>query len=138
VARAVTRCPNCGQPVSQFAAGCAICGEDLVAARRRKQERHRALSPLRLGRLEWLPQVTAGEALFGAALVLIAFFVPLVGLILAAAVAYFAHRNDETVVRNLALAAVAVALVVVLLVSFVPATWDELLPWVNLSGPFAD
>ena len=37
--------------------------------------------------------------------------------------------------RNLALIAVALALVVVVLVSFLPGTWDLLLPWVNLQGP---
>ena len=26
------KCPNCGTPVSQFAAGCAICGENLNEA----------------------------------------------------------------------------------------------------------
>ncbi|HEX3292259.1 MAG TPA: hypothetical protein VHR38_00830 [Solirubrobacterales bacterium] len=36
--------------------------------------------------------------------------------------------------RNLALIAVALALVVVILISFLPGTWDLLLPWVNLQG----
>ena len=28
-----SRCPNCKEPVSPFAAGCAICGTDLDTAR---------------------------------------------------------------------------------------------------------
>lgn len=28
-----SRCPNCKEPVSPFAAGCAICGADLDTAR---------------------------------------------------------------------------------------------------------
>ena len=27
--RSPHRCPNCGEPVSQFAAGCALCGTEL-------------------------------------------------------------------------------------------------------------
>jgi hypothetical protein len=34
--RAVTHCPNCGQTVTPFAAGCAVCGTDLEAARARR------------------------------------------------------------------------------------------------------
>jgi endogenous inhibitor of DNA gyrase (YacG/DUF329 family) len=29
MATAITKCPNCGSTVSQFAAGCTICGKDL-------------------------------------------------------------------------------------------------------------
>ncbi|MEA2401695.1 MAG: zinc-ribbon domain, partial [Thermoleophilaceae bacterium] len=31
--RAISKCPSCGEPVSPFAAGCAICGTNLEAAR---------------------------------------------------------------------------------------------------------
>jgi hypothetical protein len=68
--------------VSQFAAGCAICGENLVAARRKLEERN------------------AARERFGTS--------------------------------------IAVSIVVLLLISFVPGTWDELLPWVDLSGPLTD
>jgi hypothetical protein len=30
VPRAISRCPNCREPVSQFAAGCAVCGSSLL------------------------------------------------------------------------------------------------------------
>ena len=33
------RCPQCGEPVSPFAAGCAICGADLERHRREQAER---------------------------------------------------------------------------------------------------
>jgi hypothetical protein len=39
VPRAISRCPKCRQPVSQFAAGCAVCGTDLQAARAELAER---------------------------------------------------------------------------------------------------
>jgi predicted amidophosphoribosyltransferase len=34
-----TRCPGCGEPVSVFAAGCAICGTDLEQHRREIDQR---------------------------------------------------------------------------------------------------
>jgi hypothetical protein len=34
-----TRCPGCGEPVSVFAVGCAICGADLEQHRRELDER---------------------------------------------------------------------------------------------------
>jgi hypothetical protein len=46
MARAVNKCPNCGAAVTQFAAGCAICGEDLVAAREAKERRREAMPTL--------------------------------------------------------------------------------------------
>jgi len=39
VPRAISRCPECRQPVSQFAAGCAVCGTDLQAARAERAKR---------------------------------------------------------------------------------------------------
>ena len=45
--RAINRCPNCGSPVTPFAAGCAICGEDLEAARARLATRRRIELPRR-------------------------------------------------------------------------------------------
>ena len=60
---------------------------------------------------------------------------PLVGGPIAGLFAYFAHQKGDTAQRDLALVAVAVALIVVILISFLPETWDLLLPWVNLQGP---
>jgi hypothetical protein len=134
VARAVTRCPNCGTSVSQFAAGCAICGEDLVAARQKRAARYDAIP--QISAPSWLSQVSRGEVLLGACLILIAVFAPVIGILVALLVAFFAHRSGETVQRNIALAAVAVGVAVLILLSFFPSTWDLLLPWVNDSGPF--
>lgn len=77
--------------MSQFAAGCALCGEDLVAARRRRQQRHDAI-PERLRPSSWLPRMSTGEVILGALLILIALFVPVVGVCIAAVYAYFNHR----------------------------------------------
>lgn len=41
----MARCPNCKEPVSQFAAGCAICGTDLEAARAAHASRRRIAAP---------------------------------------------------------------------------------------------
>jgi hypothetical protein len=49
--------------------------------------------------------------------------------------AYFADQKGDIVQRNLALVAVAVALIVVIVISFLPGSWDLLLPWVSLQGP---
>ena len=133
MARAITKCPDCGSTVSQFAAGCAVCGFDLVTARQ-ELERRRASRPS-LEAPAWLPQVTAADAVLGALLILVAFSVPIVGGPIAGLFAYFAHQKGDIVQRNVALVAVAVALIVVIAVSFLPGTWDLLLPWVNLQGP---
>ena len=132
MARAISKCPDCGSSVSQFAAGCAICGANLTAARQ-ELERKRAARPS-LEAPAWLPQVTTTDAVLGALLIIAAFSVPIVGGPIAGLFAYFAHQKGDTVQRNLALVAVAVALIVVILISFLPGTWDLLLPWVNLQG----
>jgi hypothetical protein len=129
MARAVTKCPNCGSTVSQFAAGCAICGENLTAARQQLAARPS------LGAPGWLPEITAGDAVLGAILIIAAFAAPIIGGPIAGLFAYFAHQRGDKVQRNLALAAVAVAVIVVVLLSFIPESGGLLLPWVNLGGP---
>ena len=106
MARTVTHCPNCGASVSQFAAGCAICGEDLVAARTRKEERYARLPSVRLPSL--FDEVTGPQAILGAILVVISFFLPVIGVLISGFVAFMAHRSHEHVQRNLALIAVGV------------------------------
>jgi hypothetical protein len=100
--------------VSQFAAGCAICGENLTAARQDLERRREALPSIAAP--GWFPQITAGDALLGAILIIAAFGFPIIGGPIAGLFAYFAHQKGDTVQRNLALLAVAVA-VIVLLVS---------------------
>jgi hypothetical protein len=106
-----TKCPGCGEPVSVFAAGCAICGADLEQHRRELDERRielphvpRAARRLPLG-LD--PHVAL------VALVLLATLLsPFLALIMAAVGAQDRHRNGQTGQRNLfiGLAAVNLAL----------------------------
>jgi hypothetical protein len=98
-----TKCPGCGEPVSVFAAGCAICGTDLEQHRRQLEER----------RLE-LPQVPRAaprsplrfDAHFAlVALVLLATLLsPFLALIMAAVGAQDRHRNGQIGQRNLFIA----------------------------------
>jgi hypothetical protein len=133
MARAITKCPNCGSSVSQFAAGCAICGENLTAARQ-DLERRREARPS-LAAPSWFPRITAGDAVLGGILLIAAFSFPIIGGPIAGLFAYFAHRNGDAVQRNLALMAVAVAVIVLLVVSFIPESSNLFSPWVDLSGP---
>jgi hypothetical protein len=133
VARAITRCPNCGSTVSQFAAGCVICGENLTAARQ-GLERRRAARPS-LEAPSWFPQVTPGDAILGAILIIAAFGFPIVGGPIAGLFAYFGHQKGDAAQRNLALVAVAVAVVVLLVISFIPESGNLFSPWVDLTGP---
>jgi hypothetical protein len=133
VPRAINKCPSCGSTVSQFAAGCAICGADLVAARQAREQRREALPSLSAP--GWFPQITTADAVLGGLLIVCAFAAPLIGGPIAGLFAYFAHQKGDLVQRNLALFAVGVALIVVILISFLPGTWNLLLPWVDLSGP---
>jgi hypothetical protein len=133
VARGITKCPNCGSSVSQFAAGCAICGENLIAARQRHERRREALPSLAAP--SWFPQITAGDAVLGAILMIAAFGFPIIGGPIAGLFAYFGHKNGDMVQRNFALAAVAVAGIVLLVISFIPESSNLFSPWVNLSNP---
>jgi hypothetical protein len=133
MARAITKCPNCGSTVSQFAAGCAICGENLTAARQEIERRRETRPSLKAP--GWVPEVTAGDAVLGAILIIAAFGSPIVGGPIAGLFAYFANQRGDTVQRNLALVAVAVAVMVVVVLSFIPESGDLFFPWVDLSGP---
>jgi hypothetical protein len=106
-----TRCPGCREPVSVFAAGCAICGADLVQHRRELEERRIELPhvprPARRSPLDF-------DAHFAlVALVLLATLLsPLLAQIMAAIGAQDRHRNGQIGQRNLfiALAVVNLAL----------------------------
>jgi hypothetical protein len=133
VPRAITKCPNCGSSASQFAAGCAICGENLTAARQ-DLERRRAARP-NLATPGWFPEMTAADAILGAILIIAAFGSPIVGGPIAGLFAYFAHQRGDKVQRNLALVAVGVAVIVIVVLSFIPESGSLFFPWVDLSGP---
>src|SRR3954447_25615222 len=102
------RCPRGGEPVSQFAAGCALCGADLeaertVAAARRMPAAH--APHVSLARDWWMLPVTA----------LVALAFPLAGALLAGFAARQRDLSGERGMRN-AFVAVAVAAVAVLLI----------------------
>ena len=112
--RASNVCPNCGEPVSQFAAGCAICGADLESWRR---ERERREASRRLPR----PQVPrgigggrSGEILFAVVMAALALFAPPVGLLFCGYMAYRFDRDGSVAMRNVALACAVAALLFVL------------------------
>ncbi len=99
--------------MSQFAAGCAVCGFDLEAARREAEARGPSVSDrLSDARPGWFRTATARQDAFLIAITvaLIVFF-PIVGLALAAWTAYDRNRNSDERMRNIALVLVAIAIV---------------------------
>ena len=108
MARAISKCPNCGEPVTPFAAGCAICGTDIAALR---AERERA--PARLpaaARLPRLPRLgDNGVRIVIAALVVLA--APFVGVLLASWFAWQMHEEGQMWARNVMLGIAALAVV---------------------------
>lgn len=66
----MARCPQCKEPVSQFAAGCAICGADLDA--------RRTLASRRSIALPRVPQ----DLLVGVVMTLLTLLAPIVGVLL--------------------------------------------------------
>jgi hypothetical protein len=106
VPRAVSKCPNCGEPVSPFAAGCAICGADLEAARSE-------LAARRARR----PQLPGGGVRLGddairiGVGVLAAVFAPLMGALLTGYFAYDADRDGRLATRNVMIALLGLSLV---------------------------
>jgi hypothetical protein len=105
VPRAISKCPNCREPVSPFAAGCAICGTNLEAARAElaaKRARRPSLpGPIRLG--DDAVRIGVG--------VIAAVFSPLMGALLTGYFAYDADRNGRIATRNLMIALLGFSLV---------------------------
>jgi hypothetical protein len=123
MARGVSRCPKCGEPVSQFAAGCAICGTDLIAARAERERRQRSVAALP-GRLRnSLPRI-GDDPLKVAIAALVVLFAPLFGALLAGFFAYQAHNDGQTGVRNVML---ALSTLGVLFLAF-PIWWWRVVP----------
>jgi hypothetical protein len=100
--------------VTPFAAGCAVCGADLDAWRRKQSAAPvaRARGRVQMPRLS----VERRRDLF---LLLILFvlvaFSPLFGALIAGFVAFAKHRDGDIMMRNAALAFIALDVVVVLL-----------------------
>lgn len=103
--------------MSQFAAGCAVCGYDLEAARAEAAARGPTASErLAAVRLGWLHSPATRQDLLVIALTLgLVVFFPLIGLALAGWTAYDRNRNGETRMRNVALALVVGAIVLLAL-----------------------
>ena len=102
--RAVSKCPNCGEPVSPFAAGCAICGTDLEKARSElaaKRARRPQVSTPRIGD----DGVRIGVS------VLATLFSPLMGALLSGYFAYDADQNGRVGLRNLMVVLLVLSLV---------------------------
>ena len=99
--------------MSQFAAGCAVCGYDLEAARAAAAERGPSLaeraSELRPASLS-SPTFRQDAFLVAVIVALIVFF-PIAGLALAGWTAYDRNRNGDARVRNVAIALAVVAVV---------------------------
>ena len=118
--RSFNRCPNCGEPVSQFAAGCAVCGTDLESHRRELAARRARRPDVALPR----PGIPRGDLLPIVVAVLLAAAMPFFGLLLALWLAYDRHRNGRLGARNAFLAIAALALAGLLFPLFL---WDRLL-----------
>jgi hypothetical protein len=105
VPRAISKCPKCREPVSPFAAGCAICGTNLEVARAElaaKRARRPSLpGPIRLGD----DGVRIGVG------VIAAVFSPVMGALLSGYFAYDAERNGRTATRNLMIALLGFSLI---------------------------
>ncbi len=96
-ARAISKCPNCREPVSPFAAGCAICGTNLEAAR--------AELAAKRGRRPQLPGAVrlSDDALRIGLGVLTALFSPVMGALLTGYFAHDAEQDGRVQARNLML-----------------------------------
>jgi hypothetical protein len=105
VPRSISRCPKCREPVSQFAAGCAVCGTNLQAARAELAER-RARRP----QLPGVPRLGDDAVRIGVT-VLAALFSPLMGVLLAGYFAYDADRDGRVPTRNLMILLLGLSLV---------------------------
>src|SRR3712207_3719436 len=81
MARHAGRCPECGEPVSHFAAGCAICGADLERWRAEQAQRRAKLPSVSAPSLR-LSAIDDDWLMVGLTVVLV-LFAPLFGLILA-------------------------------------------------------
>jgi hypothetical protein len=103
--------------VSQFAAGCAVCGFDLEAARAEAAERGptvgERLSAARPATLD--SHTFRSDAFVVAVTVLLVLFFPLAGGALAAWTAYDRNRLGDERMRNIALGLLAVAIVLLAL-----------------------
>jgi hypothetical protein len=102
------RCPHCGERVSPFAAGCALCGASLDPRRHQRGRRGPSLS---LPRLSLQREATALVVI----LVLMAVFAPFFGALLGGYVAWDRARRGDVALQRVALAAAAASVVMLLI-----------------------
>lgn len=110
--------------MTQFAAGCAICGEDLVAARQARERRNVALSIPGRSRA---PHINGQDAVVGGLMILIGFAAPILGGVIAGLFALQAHNEGNIARRNLCLIGVGVAVVMICLISLFPGPYNRLI-----------
>ncbi len=112
------KCPTCGEPVSQFAAGCAICGTDLEKAR----AEHRAQPTARVEEVgrRLRPSPSSPDTFVLVLLGFLVLFAPFAAVLLGALIAFKASREGDERRRNIALAAI-VAAIALLFVGLSPA-----------------
>ena len=102
--RAISKCPKCGESVSPFAAGCAICGTDLEAARAQlahKRARRPQVPGIRL----------SDDGIRIGVGVLATVFAPVMGALLTGYFAYDADKNGHIRLRNLMIVLLGFSLV---------------------------
>ncbi|MBA2349074.1 MAG: hypothetical protein H0V81_12335 [Solirubrobacterales bacterium] len=105
----MSRCPECREPVSQFAAGCAVCGADLEQARRSRSGRRRLSLPA-------VPAVPE-EVVAVVTMSLITIFVPVFGALLTAFVLHHRRAWSGPALRVALWVVLGVAIVLVILPS---------------------
>ena len=88
--RAISRCPGCAEPVTPFAAGCAICGYDLVAARQARAASRNPLDHISAPRLH-----LGDDELRLVIALLISLAAPLFGIVLASYFAWQFHNEGR-------------------------------------------
>ena len=103
--KAISKCPGCGEPVSPFAAGCAICGENLMAAREALAQRRQRIP--RPARNFSLPRIGDDGLVFVIGLVL-AVASPITGVIFGGLLAWHADSQGQVRRRNLMFVVIAV------------------------------
>jgi hypothetical protein len=105
--RAITHCPQCGERVTPYAAGCAVCGADIETARNEVAARR---GPSRVIGGPGMPRFRIDDdALRLIIALLVALAAPLFGLLLACWFAWHAHGENRPGMRNAMLAIAVLA-----------------------------
>jgi hypothetical protein len=104
--RSVNRCPRCGETVTPFAAGCAICGADLEAARAELAAKRR----LELPRPRWFQAHAGVDWVQIVVAIVLALSLSPIGLALAIYWAYQRYQSGETAMMCAMIGAAALAI----------------------------